>query len=86
MKQIKQNERGGVGYSFKIADGDLPNKAEIERYKQDNHRALASKGTTRRNLIRGYHNQIMSRMTLPNSFVSVLLGFSLFALVHTVYA
>lgn len=73
-------------YYHQVADGDVPSPTEITNWKRDTKRFKKNKRQTRRNLIKGYHNQIFNRMTLPNSSVTALLSFSLFALVHTVYA
>jgi hypothetical protein len=59
---------------------------DLKAYASDSHRALASRGKPRRNLIKGYLHQIFGRLTLPNSSVSVALVAATLLASHCVYA
>jgi hypothetical protein len=47
-------------------------RSELQRYKSDSKRALASRSTFRRNRIKGHLASILNRMTLINSTTSIL--------------
>lgn len=47
-------------------------KHELQQYRRDSKRALASRGKLRRNLIKGHLSSILNSLTLPNSTASIL--------------
>jgi hypothetical protein len=88
---MKTRNMGGVGYHFRIADGDVPTNTELTRYQRDSQHADEQRKAFRLRLIRASSryslSRIFGRLVLPNSTVSLLAltGTALFAS-HTVYA
>ena len=72
-------------------DREAPTSARtVASYRNDSLRAAQQRKAWRLRLIRASSrfslSRILNRLTLANSSVSLLLAFSLFASLHTVYA